>query len=86
LNVWNMAFAKTNRLSERAGLQLRVTAYNVFNHRNFSFGNLSVFPLSTNALSQGYASLSSVPSGAFLNKHLFNGGSRRIEMGMKIIY
>jgi len=86
LNVWNMAILRTARIGERANLQFRVEAFDVFNHRNFAIGTLSVFPSSTNALNAGYASLTSVPSGAFLNSQLFNGGSRRIQLGLKVTY
>ncbi len=85
-NIWNMALLKTDQVTERLRLQFRMEAFNVFNHRNFTLGNLSVFPSLTNALSPGYASLTGVPTGAFLNSTLFNGGSRRIQLGVKIAY
>ena len=86
LNVWNMALLKNNKLTERLGVQVRVSAFDVFNHPNFTLANLSVFPSDTNALNQGYTSLTSVPAGTFLNPQIFNGGSRRIEFGIKLSY
>ena len=86
LNVWNMAVFKNNKLTERFGVQFRVVAFNVFNHPNFTLANLSVFPSNTIALNQGFTSLTSVPAGTFLNPQIFNGGSRRIEFGIKLSY
>ena len=83
-NIWNMSILKDNRLTERLGLQLRVDAYNVFNHPNFTLGNLSVFQVTTNSLSQGYANLNA--GSAFLNQNLFNGGSRTVQLGLKLTY
>lgn len=83
-NIWNMSITKNNHLTERFGLQLRVDAFDVFNHRNFTLGNLSVFQVTTNSLSQGYANLNA--GSAFLNEHLFNGGSRTIQLGLKLTY
>jgi hypothetical protein len=75
---------KNSHLTERFGLQLRVDAYDVFNHRNYTLGNLSVFQVTTNSLSQGFANLNS--GSAFLNKFLFNGGSRTVQLGLKLTY
>lgn len=83
-NIWNMSVLKNNHLTERFGLQLRVDAYDVFNHRNYTLGNLSVFQVTTNSLSQGYANLNA--GSAFLNQFLFNGGSRTVQLGLKLTY
>jgi hypothetical protein len=83
-NNWNMSILKDNKITERVGLQLRVDAFDVFNHRQFTFGVLSAIGTNTNALSQGYANLSG--GSAFLNQHLFNGGSRTVQLGLKITY
>jgi outer membrane receptor protein involved in Fe transport len=83
-NNWNMSILKNNKITERVGLQLRVDAFDVFNHRQFTFGTLSVLGTNTNALSQGYANLNG--GSAFLNQTLFNGGSRQVQIGLKITY
>ncbi len=83
-NVWNMSILKNNNLTERFHLQLRVEAFDVFNHRNFTLGNLSVFQVTANALSQGYANLNA--GSAFLNQNLFDGGSRTVQLGLKLTY
>jgi hypothetical protein len=83
-NVWNMSILKDNKLTERFHLQIRVDAYDVFNHPNFTLGNLSVFQVTTNALNQGYANLNA--GSAFLNQNLFSGGSRLAQLGLKLTY
>jgi hypothetical protein len=83
-NVWNMSILKNNHITERFNLQVRVEAFDVFNHRDFTFGLLSEIGTNTNALSQGYANLTS--GNAFLNQHLFNGGSRTVQLGLKLTY
>jgi outer membrane receptor protein involved in Fe transport len=83
-NIWNMSILKNNHVTERFGLQIRVDAFDVFNHRQFTFGQLSVLGTNTNALSQGYANINS--GSAFLNQSLFNGGSRTVQLGLKLTY
>ncbi len=83
-NVWNMSILKNNQFTERFNLQIRVDAFDVFNHRQYTFGQLSVLGTNTNALSQGYANLTS--GSAFLNQFLFNGGSRTVQLGIKLTY
>lgn len=86
LNIWNMSLLKTSKLTERASLQFRFETYNTFNHRNFSIGlptnNGALDQLTnTNPLNAGYIF---VDSPTFLNKFVFNGGSRQLELGLKL--
>jgi outer membrane receptor protein involved in Fe transport len=83
-NNWNMSLLKNSKLTERFDLQLRVDAFDVFNHRQYTFGAISAIGTNTNALSQGYANLSG--GSAFLNQNLFNGGSRTVQLGLKLTY
>jgi len=83
-NVWNMSVLKNQKLTERFRLQLRVDAYDVFNHPNYTFGNLSVFQTTANALSQNYANLNT--GSGFLDRTLFDGGSRILQLGLKFTY
>jgi outer membrane receptor protein involved in Fe transport len=83
-NVWNMSILKNQKLTERFRLQMRVDAYNAFNHPNYTFGNLSVFQVTANALSQNYANINT--GSGFLDKTLFDGGSRIIQLGLKLTY
>lgn len=88
LNVWNMSVLKTNKLTERASLQFRFETYDTFNHRNYSIGlptnNGAVDAANnTNPLNAGYIF---VTSPTFLNKFSFDGGSRTLELGLKLVW
>jgi hypothetical protein len=88
LNVWNMSVLKTNKLTERASLQFRFQTYDTFNHRNPSVGlptNNGALDSAQNAnpLNAGYIF---VTSATFLNKFSFDGGSRTLELGLKLIW
>lgn len=87
LNIWNMALYKTTKINERFALQLRVETYNTFNHRNFSLGlptnNGSIDQITNpNPLSAGYIVVTS--GNLFLNNHQFNGGSRAMQLGLRL--
>jgi hypothetical protein len=90
VNIWNMGMFKNTSITERFTIQLRAMAQNIFNHRNFSLAQPTVLQTGTligttnNALSSTY---SNVDSGAlFLNPKQFNGGSRILELGVKLIF
>jgi len=89
LNIWNMSLLKNTKLSERFSLQFRAETYNTFNHRNFSIGlptNNGTIDQTTNAnpLSSGYIFVTS--GNLFLNNHQFNGGSRTMQLGLRLIW
>ncbi|HYK38816.1 MAG TPA: hypothetical protein VEU98_02260, partial [Candidatus Eremiobacteraceae bacterium] len=89
LNVWNMSIFKTTKITERFSLQFRASTYDTFNHRNFTIGlpsNNGALDQNTNTnpLNGGYIFVTSGPS--FLNNHQFNGGSRNMELGLKLIF
>ncbi len=89
LNIWNMSLLKNTKLSERFSLQFRAETYNTFNHRNFSIGlptNNGTIDQNTNAnpLSAGYIFVTS--GNLFLNNHQFNGGSRTMQLGLRLIW
>jgi len=90
VNIWNMGMFKNTNITERVTVQLRAMVQNIFNHRNFSLAQPTVLQTGTligttnNALSSTY---SNVDSGAlFLNPKQFNGGSRIMELGLKLIF
>lgn len=86
-NIWNIGILKNSHITERFAVQLRVQAFDVFNHRNFTLGNLSIFQVTANALNQGYTNLQATRSGtSFLNPSIFNGGSRVVEFGLTFTY
>jgi hypothetical protein len=91
VNVWDMGLAKYIHFTERYSLQLGVQALDIFNHRNFSLAQPSVFePLVNNALSTTYNNTSSfldpTSSNQFLNAHQFSGGSRQLQFVVKFIF
>jgi len=88
LNIWNMSMFKTNKLTEQASLQFRFQTYDTFNHRNYSVGlptnNGAIDSANnTNPLNGGYIF---VTSPTFLNKFSFDGGSRTLELGIKLTW
>ena len=78
-DIWNMGLFKNTKLGERATLQLWVDVFNVFERRNFSLAQPSVFQSAdligavNNALSTTYCNLT---SDLFLNNMQFTGGNR----------
>jgi hypothetical protein len=88
-NIWNMSLLKHTKLTERFGLQFRIDAMNVFNHRNFSLAQPSVFQsgviLGTvnNAMSSTYAN---VTANQFLDAKQFSGGARQMQLGVKLTW
>jgi Carboxypeptidase regulatory-like domain/TonB dependent receptor len=90
LNVWNMSVFKNTKLTERFSLQFRADTYNTFNHRNFSIGlptNNGALDQTTNPnpLAASYVNVDAGP-GNFLNQHQFNGGSRTMQLGLRLLW
>ena len=88
LNIWNMSVFKTNKLTERASIQFRFQTYDTFNHRNPSIGlatNNGAIDSNNNAnpFNAGYIF---VTSPTFLNKFSFDGGSRTMELGLRLVF
>lgn len=85
LNIWNMSLFKTMKFTERASVQFRFQTFDTFNHQNYSIGlptnngtidqNTNTNPLNTSYI---FAT-----SSQFLNKFIFNGGSRTMELGLR---
>ncbi len=88
LNIWNMSLFKTMKFAERASAQFRFQTYDTFNHQNYSIG----LPSNNGALDQNAntnplnTSYIFVTSSQFLNKFLFNGGSRTMELGVRFTW
>ncbi len=85
LNIWNMSLFKTMKFAERASVQFRFQTFDTFNHQNYSIGlptNNGALDQSTNTnpLNTSYIFVDSLQ---FLNKFIFNGGSRTIELGLR---
>jgi len=85
LNIWNMSLFKTMKFTERASVQFRFQTFDTLNHQNYSIGlpsnngtldqNTNTNPLNTSYIF--------VTSPQFLNKFIFNGGSRAVELGVR---
>ena len=89
LNIWNMGMFKDTKLTERFSLQFRAETYDTFNHRNFSIGlpsNSGALDQNTNTnpLNAGYIFVTA--TGTFLNNKLFNGGSRTMQLGLRLVW
>jgi len=88
LNVWNMSLFKTMKFTERTSLQFRFQTFDTFNHQNYSIG----LPSNNGALDQTTntnplnTSYIFVDSPQFLNKFIFNGGSRTMELGVRFTW
>lgn len=90
INIWNMSIFKNTKLTERLALQFRAETYDTFNHRNFSIG----LPTNNGSLDQANnpnpfaASYVNVDAGksSFLNPHQFNGGSRTMQLGLRLVW
>jgi hypothetical protein len=86
VNVWDMSIGKTTTITERFKVQFRADAIDVFNHRNFSIAQPSVFePVVNNALSTTYTNVTAHGSG-FLDAGQFSGGSRNLQLVLKLIF
>jgi hypothetical protein len=85
LNIWNMSLFRTMKFAERASLQFRFQTFDTFNHQNYSIG----LPTNNGAIDQNTntnplnTSYIFVDSPQFLNKFIFNGGSRTLELGLR---
>ena len=85
-NIWNMSLFKTMKFTERTSVQFRFQTFDIFNHQNYSLGlptnngtidqNTNTNPLNTSYIF--------VTSPQFLNKFIFNGGSRTLELGLRL--
>jgi hypothetical protein len=89
LNIWNVSLLKNTKITERLTMQFHADTYNTFNHPNFSIG----LPTNNGAIDQTTnpnpfsAAYVNVDSGSqFLNSRLFNGGSRNMQLGIKLIW
>lgn len=87
INIWNMGMFKSTKIGERFTIAFRADALNVFNHRNFTLAQPSVFQNGggtvNNALSSSYAN---VTAADFLNEKQFSGGSRTMQLGLRLSF
>ena len=77
--TWNLdaGLYKETKISERVNLQLRLEAYNVFNHANFGVNISSAYIYGgSGVITGGYGLL---PGGTY-------GDNRNVQLGLKIIF
>ncbi len=89
LNIWNMGLLKNISLTERWRLQFRISTFNTFNHPNPSIGlptNNGTIDATQNPNPKSTAYPFVDAGNLFLNSSAFNGGSRRVELGLKVIF
>jgi len=84
---WDMAFAKNTYITETRYIQVRAEAFNIFNHRQFSFANPGVYAIvGINDSAIGASAYDRVDNGQFLNPKQLNGGSRQIQLNLKFFF
>jgi len=88
INIWNMSIFKTTAITERFSIQFRAETYDTFNHRNFSIGlptnNGTIDQITNpNPLSSAYPF---VTNSLFLDNKQFNGGSRTMQLGLRLVW
>lgn len=83
----------TNLFSEKVKLQLRVDAFNLFNHANFANPLLPNFAvdwtangIDANGRGQGFLAAGATPDVGVGNPFLGGGGSRNFQLGAKIVF
>lgn len=79
----DVAAMKTFKLTERFGLQFRAEAYNVLNHRQYTFPSVSPFDSGTTTIA---ANVTSSAAGRFLNPGYADGGARVMKFQLKMIF
>ncbi|HEX9119057.1 MAG TPA: TonB-dependent receptor [Terriglobales bacterium] len=87
-NNFDMSLFKDTKLTERVTIQVRAESNNVFNHRQFSFSNPGVFSIAgidDSAINaEGFVDANGNPD--FRNPKQLNGGSRTMQLGLKVIF
>jgi Carboxypeptidase regulatory-like domain/TonB dependent receptor len=78
---WDASITKAFKLSERVAVQLRGEFFNVLNHPNFD-----VFTLGTNLSSGTVGNARATPDVGVANPVVGSGGSRHIQLGVKLIW
>jgi hypothetical protein len=78
---WNMSLNKQLHFTERTYMLFRVDAYDLFNHRNLSFGQVGQ---TSNTVPS--ATYSNVATATFLNAKTLNGGSRVLQLGVRFVF
>lgn len=75
----DLALAKTTKISERVGLELRAEAFDVTNHPNFGFANATRNAVTGTANSFGVLNSTRFPNGD-------SGSARQLQFAVKLIF
>jgi len=83
---WDMSITKKWRLSERVNLQLRGEFFNILNHPNFDWYTLPVDLSDPVYGTNDLAVVHTTPDVGASNPVVGSGGSRHIQLGVKLIW
>lgn len=86
---WDFSVAKNWKFGERFGAQFRAEFFNVLNHPNFAnpFGGQNGFGMNDpSVLGPGFGCGCATPDFAASNPVLGSGGSRSIQLGLKLLF
>ena len=86
---WDFSIAKSWRLKERLTAQFRAEFFNILNHPNFAnpFGGQNGFGMNDpSVLSTGFGCGCATPDVAASNPIIGSGGSRSIQLGLKLVF
>ena len=83
-----MSLFKNTKFSERFTLQFRAETTNIFNHRQYSFSNPGVFPIRgiDDSAINAQAFVNANGNSDFRNPQQLNGGSRKMQLGLKLLF
>jgi hypothetical protein len=90
---WDFSLAKSTKLTERFNMLLRVDAFNVLNHPNFTNPTLPTFAvdflgngISPTGRGIGFLSSTATPDVGTGNPFLGGGGPRNLQLSVKFIF
>ena len=86
---WDFSVAKNWKFKERLTAQFRAEFFNVLNHPNFAnpFGGQNGFGMNDpSVLATGFGCGCATPDVAASNPVIGSGGSRSIQLGLKLLF
>lgn len=85
INIWNLSVIKNIRVQEERRVQFWAEFYNLFNHQQFTLTRVDPDPL-TGSIDPTNSSFAAVSGSNFNDYTIGNGGSRRIQLGLKFVF
>jgi outer membrane receptor protein involved in Fe transport len=87
LNNWNLGLFKNIRIRESVTMQLRLEAFNAFNHPNPAVGFNAQENISGSLpIASGFVENAGLPSGGFANNSSIEEAARAVQIGIKVIF